>query len=390
MDKKDIEKVEEGQAIAGQVLQVMREGSTESVPPEAIRKFAAENVCAHDFFERMSDESYLKDAVENYPQENKAEHAENLTRQIETKRKRVIYKHFLYAVSSAAAVIAVGFFFFRTISPVENLPLLVEQPEVPAVLMESGEAVSLLEPAGDLKIGNTIVEHTTANKIVYPASVDTAADLVPEYHTLIVPGKSVYAVVLSDGTEVTLNAGSRLTYPVSFTGDRREVQMEGEVCFNVAKRESQPFIATTGNISVLVLGTLFNMEAYPGEPVVTTLVRGKLEVSDGKRKRIIMPNQQAIISPGQFDVRNVSANEYVSWTTGLFSFTKTPLNMILAKLARWYDVEIVYATPSVQNIRFTLEIKRYDDIASILSKIEKSGTVRFKIEDKKIIVEELN
>jgi hypothetical protein len=390
MDEKSVNKVEEGQAIAEQVICLIESDPKALDQADLLKAFAEKNPYAKGFFERMSDETYLRDGIANYLQDGKEEHAENLTQQIEKKRKNRVWMHLFYATSSVAAVVVAGILLFRSISPVEELPgVAMQEEEIPAMIVASGDTILLLDSQQEIKIGNTVVGHTVVNKIDY-SSQAAAVHPGQEYHTLVVPGKSVYIIVLSDGTEVTLNTGSRLTYPVNFDGDLRKVQMEGEICFDVSKRERQPFIVTTGNVSVRVLGTLFNMEAYPGEPVITTLVKGKIEVSNGEKSRVIAPNQQVIISPGQFEVRRVYADEFVGWTKGVFHFTDTPLSIIMSKLARWYDADVVFATSSAKNIRFTLEIKRYDDILNILSKIEKSGCVNFRIEGKKIVVEEVN
>jgi ferric-dicitrate binding protein FerR (iron transport regulator) len=388
-NKNESENVEKGRRIAGQVLQTLRNGQIESDAIDELRKFAAENPFAYDFFRRMSDTEYLKIALENYHREDKKQNVEQLFKKIEARRKRRTRVRLWYEISSVAAVIAVAvLFLFRQNSfPDGKTSVVSSAQDMPAVVLESGETIVLANSGPKITIGDVTVEHAEKDKIVYTS---TGADSsVPEYHTLIVPKKSIYTVGLSDGTEVKLNAGSKLTYPVRFTGEHREVQLEGEACFDVSKQDSQPFIVTTGNVSVKVLGTLFNIEAYPEMPVITTLVRGSIEVSNGEKTQLVKPNQQIIISPGQFDIKNVPAHHFIEWANSMFYFTKTPLHVIMSRLARWYEVEVVYATSSARDIRFTMEIKRYDNISDILSKLEKSGCVRFKKDGKKIVVEEL-
>ncbi|MDR1274572.1 MAG: DUF4974 domain-containing protein [Odoribacteraceae bacterium] len=213
-------------------------------------------------------------------------------------------------------------------------------------------------------------------------------NLPPAYHTVIVPHGGEYELLLSDGTRVWLNSGSRVTFPARFTGDTREVEMRGEVCFDVAGRPGQPFIVKAGEVSLRVLGTLFNVEAYPDEPVVTTLVNGSLRLSAGTREQLLRPGQQVTVVDGRVESREVDAAGSVEWINGVFNFTGTPLRTIMTRLARWYDVEVSYRDPPAGDARFTLEIKRYDNIASVLSKIEQTGRVRFSIEGNRVSVEE--
>lgn len=207
------------------------------------------------------------------------------------------------------------------------------------------------------------------------------------YNTLRIPRGGEYTLVLSDGTTVWLNSESSIKYPVHFSGEQREVWMEGEVCFNVAKREQQPFVVHVDKADVKVLGTLFNVEAYPSEETITTtLVRGKVRVEQGDTGRVMMPNEQVVVKDGHFTTRKVVAEEYVRWTSGVFCFTEATLETIMEKLTRWYDVEVFFQDSSLKNIHITLEIKRYDNISVILSKMEKMGLVQFDINNKTILV----
>lgn len=211
-----------------------------------------------------------------------------------------------------------------------------------------------------------------------------------EMNTVVVPRGGEYELLLADGTRVWLNSESQLTYPVRFTGDNREVAMKGEVCFDVARNEKQPFVVKTADVSVTVLGTLFNMEAYPEDHRTTaTLVRGKIEVNSGEEKQVITPDRQAIVDAnGRIQVKKVYGEDYVSWTNGVFHFTEASLDEIMTRLARWYDVECFFSHPALKDAHFTLDIQRYDHVSAILSKIEKTGRVRFRVNGKTVLVQE--
>lgn len=226
------------------------------------------------------------------------------------------------------------------------------------------------------------------NQVVYDAVEEPRKEEV-EWNTISVPRGGEYKLVLSDGTRVWLNSESQLTYPVRFTGDTREVKMQGEICFSVARDESQPFIVRSGEVAVKVLGTLFNMEAYAGErQVTTTLVSGKVEVQLGGQVQLLRPDQQLVIEDDRFFLKEVIAADYISWTNGLFHFTEASLEEIMTRLARWYEVEFFFAAPSLKDAHFSLDIRRYDHISSILSKLERTGRARFRVNGKTIIIEE--
>ena len=242
------------------------------------------------------------------------------------------------------------------------------------------QIIAVSEDANIITSGSGL-EYKTKDSLPVPAQI--------KYNTLIVPRGGEYKLLLSDGTRVWMNSESKLVYPIRFSGDSREVQMEGEVCFKVAKNERQPFIVKTKGVSVKVLGTFFNVEAYTDEEsVTTTLVEGRVCVSDGKQSHIILPNQQVIAEGNELTINKVDATEVVRWIQGVCYFSETSLEDIMNKLARWYDVEVFFANVSAKEAHFSLEIERYDNIATVLSKIEKTGRVKFKINGRTIIVEE--
>ena len=232
-----------------------------------------------------------------------------------------------------------------------------------------------------IRIGENVVSYQTGEQEEAP---------IQEMNTVRVPRGSEYRLILSDGTKVWLNAESQLIYPVRFTGENREVIMKGEACFEVAKKEKQPFVVKVDEIEVLVTGTLFNVEAYPEtKEVKMTLVEGRVEVKTEEHRQLLSPDEQALVDKqeGQIRVRKVVAEEYIGWTRGEFRFTRTRLEEVMTRLARWYDVEVFFAVPDLKNARFTLNLERYDNINKILSKIEKTGRVHFRIQGQCIIVE---
>ena len=154
------------------------------------------------------------------------------------------------------------------------------------------------------------------------------------------------AVLLSDGSVVTLNADSRLTYPKKFDDHNRTVFLEGEAFFNVTKNKQKPFIVNTNALQTTVLGTSFDIEAYKGELNIVTVATGKVKVVSGKGKStvIITPGQQASqLRGGLLSVHTVDAADYTVWDKGVLFLNETPLATLAKKLERKYNVHISLA-----------------------------------------------
>ena len=219
------------------------------------------------------------------------------------------------------------------------------------------------------------------NRLLYEGEEPLPA----ESHTVIVPRGGEYELLLSDGTRVWLNSGSRITFPVHFDGATRTVEMQGEACFEVAARESQPFMVRTGEVTLRVLGTLFNVEAYPGEPVIATLVNGSLQLSAGTREQLLRPGQQASVRDGEVRVAEVRAEESVEWTRGFFTFTEAPLETIMRRLARWYDVEVRFADDAVRGATFTGSMERYRPASYIVRLLNETNTVWCSMDNDRVL-----
>lgn len=304
-------------------------------------------------------------------------------------RKRRTF-HWLYYV---AAIVLIGIFTVGVIKKQKEMP---ESLELSAVGQKAYKAVLILNDGRKIDIGEPVRKSIPLEKGIIVDSgnmvkyeMQQQQEGTVEYNTIVVPRGAEYEICLADGTQVWLNSESRLTYPVCFNGTERRVEMAGEICFQVAKDEQKPFIVKAEGVDVTVLGTLFNVEAYPGnDRVVTTLVEGKVKVELGERQCSLLPDHQAIIEDGIMTVKEIVAKDYVSWINGFFHFTESSLEEIMIKLARWYDVEFFFANPSLEEIHFTLDIRRYDTITAILSKIEKTGRVHFSVNGKTVIIQE--
>lgn len=209
---------------------------------------------------------------------------------------------------------------------------------------------------------------------------------------IIVPTGGEYNLILSDGTRVYLNAESVITFPKHFTGERREVTLEGEAYFHVTASKEHPFIVKTKDMDVMVTGTEFNVKAYSDEMnVQTTLLQGVVTVFSGfekKEKMEIKPNQQAewCRRSVKMRVREVDPDLFMAWKNGRFIFRQDRLEDIMRTLARWYGVEVVYLDESVKSMLFAGKLDRSEEITPILDVLRTTGKLSVDVKGKKIVI----
>jgi len=189
---------------------------------------------------------------------------------------------------------------------------------------------------------------------------------------------------------VWLNAVSSLRYPTGFPGAERVVELSGEAYFEVAEKTTQPFRVKTNGHTVNVLGTHFNVHAYPDESSIqTTLIQGSVSVQAeyGSRPMLLKPGQQAYVdlATNSITTRLPNVRQVISWKDDLFIFEDMRLNEVLREVCRWYDVDIDMQAP-VSNERYTGVINRKNPLSKVLALLEENNIQHFKIEGRKIIV----
>jgi ferric-dicitrate binding protein FerR (iron transport regulator) len=208
-----------------------------------------------------------------------------------------------------------------------------------------------------------------------------------------------YHLELSDGTKVWMNAGSSIRFPSTFQKENREVEVTGELYFEVAHDPKRPFkvhvSSTPGEGIVLgmdkgvveVFGTSFNINAYNDEELVkTTLVEGSVKYFKGNDLQLLKPRQQAQLNRlGAVTlVQNPDVESTIAWKNGNFRFENADIYSIGRQMARWYDVEVEFE----DKIEYTFvgEISRDVPVSKFLKLLELTGVVHFRIEGKKIVV----
>jgi len=197
------------------------------------------------------------------------------------------------------------------------------------------------------------------------------------------------SIVLPDSSRVWLNSGSKLTFNSDFKSGARNVTLEGEAFFMVLKDKKHPFRVKTADLDIEVLGTKFNVKAYPDEnSVYTTLVEGSLEISSQYQNTRIKPDQKLIFSKENnkmavLELKDTSVD--TEWKDGRLVFRNESLGELAPKLRRWFDVDIAFADERAKQRRFTGVLER-ESILEVISYFDLSKYVECSIQGNKIII----
>lgn len=209
------------------------------------------------------------------------------------------------------------------------------------------------------------------------------------YNTLKVPRGGQFFLVLSDSTRVWLNAESELRYPVTFSGEKREVNLIGEAYFEVTKNKEHPFVVHSESQDIEVLGTSFNVSAYNDNKFVrTTLVEGSVRINSTSQEIYLEPSFQTVIDlqSGSAITQRVKTELYTSWKDGNYYFENENIETILKTISRWYDFEYEFQNQEARNVCFTGSISREQKIENIFKIIEETQQIKMTAYDKKLVI----
>ncbi|MFB6454140.1 FecR family protein [Chitinophaga sp. Hz27] len=187
------------------------------------------------------------------------------------------------------------------------------------------------------------------------------------YNQLSTPNQGQFRLVLADGTKVWLNAASSIRYPTAFTGKERSVEVTGEAYFEVASNAHQPFTVSVNNTAIRVLGTSFNVNAYPEEKAIkATLISGAIKIETKRESCLLTPGKTAAItSNGNTSVSTANINAVMAWKNGLFWFENADIKTVMRQLSRWYNIEVEFRG-EMPKATFTGEIERSLTLLQVL------------------------
>ena len=347
-----------------------------------------------EVLERLEDEDYVERRLAGYRTwDDKKAFRQFVERVTRIRRQRQLRRRIAWSGVAAGIACVVGFVFFLEPERQVELPVVEVRNEVvvpgstkATLRLAGGETVDI---RGDsMQITGKGKSHIlyAGGKLTY-AKKEKAAELV--YNELEVPVAGECSLVLDDGTQVWVNADSRLKYPVQFVGEERKVFLEGEAYFIVAK-DSLPFVVSTSRGDIRVLGTTFNVKSYDEEVAMqATLVEGKVLVAQGQKEMELAPGEQGTVKDaGIMAKRAVDVDEFVGWRKGIYVFKKQPLEDIMRDLSRWYGVSVFFQNEGLKQVSFTGNLKRYDNINEFLDVLQRTGDVKYRINNNTVIIYE--
>jgi hypothetical protein len=306
------------------------------------------------------------------------------------------YSKTIFRFAAAAAVllfVSISVFYNKDVfnkpenSVVINKKILIGSDKA-TLTLEDGSVIAL-EKGKTYKTGNV---SSNGEKLVYNSenNKNTIAN-----NFLTIPRGGQFFVQLADSTKVWLNSESQLKYPVEFVdGETRQVELVyGEAYFEVSpstKHKGSKFKVKTQMQNVEVIGTQFNIKAYKDETnIYTTLVEGKVAISNAKTRELLAPSQQSKISRDTDNIQITTVDVYneTSWRKGLFVFKGMPLKDIAKVLSRWYDVDIEFADPALGNVKFNGVLNKNQKLEDILTTIKNINFITaYEIKNHRVIL----
>ncbi|PTS95275.1 anti-sigma factor [Pedobacter sp. HMWF019] len=306
-------------------------------------------------------------------------------------------RHILWRILATAAVLlivlGIGFYRYKTTSQISKAKLLVKTKSIlpgqnKAVLTLSDGRSIVLDETTDGRIADqsgVTITKTRQGEIVYAVNNHQTSQAINKVST---PKGGQYQIQLPDGTKVWLNCASSLRYPASFSGSERKVELSGEAYFEVTKNKNMPFKVLTKKQEVSVLGTHFNINAYEEEESIkTTLLEGsvKVNVAESKSSALLKPGQQSVYEKNGLNVVNADLDEVIAWKNGYFLFQDEDIRSIMRKVARWYDIEVVYQGNLSQK-HIGGSVSKSKNLNDVLMILKETDEFNFKIEGRRVTV----
>lgn len=363
-------------------------GKAEEPQMQELQKWLKEDKDNQQFYEDVLSHSYLEKGLQEYMQYDSHDAWEQMKLKMYPKRRQLIKRLLPYA---AAIVVLIGILMLtHPESPVESfIPEVATAPTIPPgsskaqLLLSDGQQIELEDESNRRQITG---EHFLNDGKTLDYRQESPVSDSVKLHTLRIPRGGEYRIVLSDGTRIWMNAESELVYPAHFTGNQRKVTLKGEAYFEVARNTDCPFYVTIGDMVVKVLGTSFNVSAYPGDKRHTTLVEGSVAVTWHQQEVTVRPGQQAIESNEGLQVKKVNVMNYVGWKERRFIYKEQNLSEVLKELERWYDVQFLMTDTTIGHLHLTANLPKYENIDKVLEVISYAACVKFEIKERTVTI----
>ena len=304
-------------------------------------------------------------------------------------RNRHLRRYLRYAAAAVVLISAGVYWGVNRPAPSLPTPLAVIMPGTTKakLVLSDGKELDLEQVTGEIEMGEgEAVVYNSKNLLSYQ-SAEEKESKEPEFNEMRVPKGGEYQLKLSDGTLVYLNSETTIRFPVSFSGNTREVELTGEAYFEVAHNPEKPFMVKTAFHGIRVLGTRFNVSSYAvGGKVHTTLVEGAVAITGiGPGEEIrLKPNEQFSYDPvsREVSVNTVDVSYSTAWKDGKFRFRDERLEEIMQMIERWYNVEVEYMDEEVKEFRFGFNLERDETIDRLLRIFEQNGKIMIQTSGK--------
>lgn len=306
------------------------------------------------------------------------------------------YKHTGWYYTAAAVILLAGGLLLwklkkdpgQVVAAVTKKEVIKPGTDKAILTLSDGQVIPVDQVnAGLISTQNNIrITKNNKGQIIYTQNgrLSPAANVM---NMMTTPRGGQHKLVLADGTAVWLNAQTSLKYPVYFTGKERVVELSGEAYFEVAHNTAKPFKIISRGQTIEVLGTHFNVKAYADESSIsTTLLLGSVKITAENNTVVLKPGQQATLGTGKaITVAEVNSSDAIAWKNGYFVFKNEDIQSCMRTIARWYDVDVVYQGDVLKQ-RLGGTVSRYENLSDLLTTIELTKSVKFRIEGRRVIV----
>jgi len=308
------------------------------------------------------------------------------------RRKRILKYGATIAATVVLALFAINSFdtnkpVTSSIKEVANSMHGQEMSEHIQLVLNNNQSIEITENEASIsysKTGEQVTVGTTKSIRQTHASAEKIS-----FNTLWVPYGKRTSIILTDGSKVWLNSGSKLVFPAVFTKERREVYLDGEAIFEVAHNKERPFVVKTGEQEIEVLGTVFNVSSYPDENVVSTVLKsGSVKIKYKQNNITLNPGKRAVYdrANNQSYVNKVDVEPYFSWRDGVFIFKSDSMESIMKKIARYYNVEIKIDNSELAKTTFSGYLDLRDNVENVIKTIQETTKFNYNIIDEKLII----
>lgn len=386
-DKKTDELFEMARLVAGRL-----QGYNTPQEDVVLSEWLAADPKRRQFYDELAENVGKGSSLQEMVQFDRTEAFERFLRQTQPKQPRLSRYRIWAAATLLLGLLYTGYMGisprFKTHQTISKTGDIAPGGNKATLTLSSGQRIDLSSGQEGIVIRDSSL--TYMNGTALNVDVPSLSDLV--YFTLETPKGGKYRVVLPDGSKVWLNADSRLVYPNRFVGSTREVDLIGEAYFDVFSDPDRPFHINSGGQRVDVLGTAFNVSAYPDENVTrTTLVRGAVKVrsdyDEGGGGVLLLPGEESVMEAGNLSKRVANIEAAISWKEGRFCFANTPLDAMMRQLSRWYDITVAYEQ-GIPDEYFTGKMSQRLHLMEVLDFLEGSG-IKFRLEDRTLIISKI-